>query len=420
LCVEGEVKVSNEIEILSDGSGLVVMGQPGDVEAFLTANGMEAESAAQSLVPAVLDVALKGLQLASSLSADSGRWVKLTKESAEAMKKFGLMDTSTPGIKHAMVGKPGEIKQWIQIVKSPASVAGNPAFLTGAAGAMAQLAMQQQLKEIAEYLARIEEKVDDVLRAQTNQVLARMDGVSLALREADVVRVATGRVSDVTWSKVQGASSAILETQGYALRQLADLADKVERAAKMDAIYDTVKDAEANVQKWLTVLARCFQLHDEIGVLELERVLVTAPEELDSHRLGLRAARDERMELISRATSAILARLASAAERANSKVLLNPARSPEVVAASNRVAVDVQRFHDVLGIELIGESAEARLWREAASESWESAREVGASGVDAAKGLGQGALRQASAARNRLSQKLSERSTRSSETEADA
>ena len=87
------------------------------------------------------------------------------------------MPTKTPGVSHAMIGQPGDIKQWIQIVKSPGSMVTNPAMLAGAAGVMAQIAMQQQMAEITDYLAKIDEKLDDVLRAQTNQVLARMDGV---------------------------------------------------------------------------------------------------------------------------------------------------------------------------------------------------------------------------------------------------
>ncbi len=71
-----------------------------------------------------------------------------------------------------------------------------------------------------DYLAVIDEKVDDVLRAQTNQVLARLDGVDLAVMEAMSVRDAVGRVSEVTWSKVQSSAQTIHETEGYSLRHL--------------------------------------------------------------------------------------------------------------------------------------------------------------------------------------------------------
>lgn len=69
------------------------------------------------------------------------------------MKRLGFMDTKTPGVSYAMVGQPGDIKQWIQIVKSPGSMVSNPAMLAGAAGIMAQIALQRQMGDITDYLA---------------------------------------------------------------------------------------------------------------------------------------------------------------------------------------------------------------------------------------------------------------------------
>ena len=209
-------------------------------------------------------------------------------------------------------------------MKSPGSMVTNPAMLAGAAGVMAQIAMQQQMDAIMDYLARIDEKLDSVLRAQTNQVLARMDGVALAVQEATSVRDSVGRVSKITWSKVQNSAQTIHETQGYALRQLGDLADKLEEKTKVGDLAKVAKDAEAEVEKWLAVLARCFQLHDAVAVLELDRVLDASSDELDRHRVGLKAARQDRLGFISEITERLLLRMSSAVDRANSKVLFNP------------------------------------------------------------------------------------------------
>ncbi|WP_238447640.1 hypothetical protein [Micromonospora sp. 4G55] len=73
-------------------------------------------------------------------------------------------------------------------------------------------------------------------------------------------------------------------------------------------------------------------------MLELDRVLDASPGELDGHRLGLRAARQNRLELISRCTERLLARMDAAAGRANAKVLLNPMDSPAVVKSSIQLA----------------------------------------------------------------------------------
>lgn len=397
--------MGEEIELVSDGEGVAIFGPQTAVERFVDSMGLSKvdSTTIRSTVGKGASVAQTGAEIA----ATSGRWVKLTEQSAQAVRQFGLTPTKTPGISHAMVGDPGNIKQWVQITSSPGAMLTNPAVLAGAAGLMAQIAMQQQMDAIMDYLAVIDEKLDSVLRSQTNQVLARLDGVDLAIREAMSVRDAVGRVSEITWSKVQNSAQLIHETQGYALRQLSDLADKVEEKQRINDLAAIAKDAEAEVQKWLVVLARCFELQDAVGVLELDRVLDASPDELDSHRLGLAAARRDQLERMSAATEYLLARMNAAVTKANSKVLFNPKQSPAVVTSTNNVAVEVQGFHELLGIEPAGESHEARRWKEAASERWSQTRATGAQGVDKVKRFGSETREHAGSVTGKLTGKLS-------------
>jgi rRNA processing protein Krr1/Pno1 len=93
---------------------------------------------------------------------------------------------------------------------------------------MAQLAMQQTMDEITDYPARIDEKLDDVLRAQKDAVVAQLIGVGFQIHEAMKLRAHVGTVNEVTWSKVQSSSGTIAEIQAYALLQLDGLAEKLE------------------------------------------------------------------------------------------------------------------------------------------------------------------------------------------------
>jgi hypothetical protein len=411
--------VDNSIELISDGDGLAVIGDPTNVERFLESAGLPSKDLGLSRLGGLLNAGGAIAKAGSEIASHSGRWVQLTQESADVVKQYGLMPSKTPGVSHAMVGQPGDIQQWIQIVTGPGSMLTNPAVLAGAAGIMAQLAMKQSMAEITDYLARIDEKVDAVLRAQTNQVLARLDGVDLAIREAMSVRETVGRVSDVTWSKVQNTSGTILETQGYALRQLSDLAAKIEQQAKVGDLAKTGKEAEADVQKWLAVLARCFQLQDAIAVLELERVLDDAPDELDGHRLGLKAARRDRLELISNTTERLLAGMNAAVGTANAKVLLHPTSSPSVVGSSNQIAIDVHDFNGLLGIESGRQSSEAARWMDAASERWDKVRETGAGGIDTAKRIGSETRGHAKSMKDKLSNTIAERTRRARKMDGD-
>src|SRR4051794_3065971 len=277
---------------------------------------------------------------------------------------------------------------------------------------MAQLAMQQAMDEITDYLATIDEKVDDVLRAQKDAVLARMIGVGFVLEEAMTLRASRGRVDEVTWSKVQTAPATIAETQAYALRQLGALAEKLERKTGIGDLATAAKEAESKVQEWLAVLARCFQLQDAIAVLELDRVLDASPDQLDGHRLGLKAVRQDRLELISRCTERLMARVDAAAGTANTKVLMHPAKAPAVVQSSNHVSIAIVDFHGRLGIERARESSEARRWVDAAKEVRGKALETGADRVDAAKRLGNETLDRAKSATGKLSSRITERTFR--------
>lgn len=405
--------MGNEVELISDGAGLAVVGNPTAVERFMESMGLS--TAGSPRLGEAFGAGASVAQIGSEIAANSGLWVKLTKDSALNLQQYPLTPTTTPGIYHAMLGQRGSIKKWLQLDMGAAARLTNPAMLAGAAGIMAQLAMQQQMAEITEYLVTIDQKVDGVLRSQTNLVLARLDGVDLAVREAMSVREAVGRVSEVTWSKVQNSAQTIHETQGYALRQLGDLADKIEEKTNIGELAETAKDAEAEAQKWLVALARCFELHDAVAVLELDRVLDASPEELDRHRLGLKSARRDRLELFAERTELLLGCVNAAVGMANSKVLFNPIESPAVVKSSNHVAAEVYEFHELLGIESGRGSADARLWADAATERWDQVRVTGTASAETVKEFGDEALDHARSVKDKLSNRIAERMLRRSE-----
>lgn len=229
-----------EIELISDGDGLAVIGEPKAVERFIGTAGLSNLSSERlgTTFAAVASAAQAGAEIASN----SGRWVKLTKESAQNLQKYGLTPTKTQGVSHAMLGQRGSIKKWLQIETAGAKLT-SPAILSGAAGIMAQMAMQQTMDEIMDYLA-------------------------------------------------------------------------------------------------------------------------------------------------------------------------NPRQSPAVVRSSNHVTAEVHELREVLGIESGRESAEARRWKEAAAERWDTARAAGGHGIDSVKQFGSETRGQARSAKDKLSERIAERKLR--------
>ncbi len=399
----------DDLQLISDGDGLAVIGNPTAVERFLVSEGLPSKDLGLPRLGPALNAVAGAAQAGAEIAANSGRWVKLTEKSAQALKKYDLMKGSSPGVSRAVLTENGKIKGLLELARTPGALVTNPALLAGAAGLMAQLAMQQAMDEITDYLAAIDEKVDDVLQAQKDAVLADMVGAGFVIEEAMTVRAKVGRVSEITWSKVQATSMTIARTQAYALGQLDALAEKMEHKNKIGELAKASKDAEVSVREWLAVLARCFQLQDAMAVLELDRVLDASPDELDRHRLALRAARQNRMQLISRSTERLLARVDAAVGMANTKVLLHPTSSPAVVHSSNQLAIVVADFHGLLGLERGRQASDARRWVDAAAEARDKALETGGEGVNAARRLRNETLNRARSVTGKLSSGIAER-----------
>ncbi|WIB64617.1 MULTISPECIES: hypothetical protein [unclassified Curtobacterium] len=402
--------MNDEVELINDGTGLAVIGDPAAVERFLSSTGLPSRELDLHRLRRQSSGAASALaQAAADGVAQSGRWVKLTKESAEAAKNLPLMKGSKPGVGRAIVTENGKIKSILEIAKGPGALAANPALLAGAAGIMAQVAMQQAMDEVTDYLAKIDEKVDDILRAQKDAVFADMIGVDLALTDALRVRENMGRVPDTTWQKVQHTSVMLDTVQAYALRQLDAVAEKLEGKSKMGDLAAASEAAKASVGDWLAVVARCFQLQDAHSVLELDRVLEATPGEIDDHRTALALTREARRDLIKTSTTKILSRMDDAAERANSNVLLHPLNAHVVVDSRNQMASGVTQFHGHLGIESAGQALESKRWSAAALEIRDKAIDAGESGIDGAKRLGDAAVTKARSAAGEAALAFAER-----------
>jgi hypothetical protein len=354
--------LDNEIQLISDGDGLAVIGEPKAVETFLRAEGLWDVSKKFDLrrLRSLLVIGSDITQATSEIAANSACWLKLTPESARLRKEHGLMETETPGVSYVMVGVPGQVRNWLQAEQGVGSLLTNPAALSGVAGLMAQVAGQQTMAEITNYLARIDAKVDDVLGKVDDTVLKDMRGARFQIRRAQTMRDQEGRVTFDSWSEVQNASGKLADVQGYALLQLEAIAKKLESEKRVGGLATASEEARPEVQKWLAVLADCFRLQESFDVLALDKAMDESPAALNARRQGLEADRKDRLELISTHTMKLLTRMDAAVGAANKKMLWTRTKSLAVIDSGNDLALGVQEFHDLLGIEAETRSWEAR------------------------------------------------------------
>ncbi len=351
----------DEVQLISDGDGLAVIGSQNAVEQFVRSANQCPSSQELDLrrLKPLLGVGSGIAQAASEVAANSCRWIKLTEESARLYKENGLMPSKTPGQSHLLIGEPGKVRNWLQTEQDLGSLLTNPAALSGLGGIMAQAAMRQTMAEITDYLAKIDQKVDDVLRKIDDTAVAPMIGVGHAIERALTIREETGGVNETLWSTVSQAHRTIGATQAYALDQLDAIAMKLE-SSKIGGLAQAATEAEQEVSKWLAVLARCFLLEDAVDVIELDRVLAESQEGLDAYRSGLKKTQQARRELIADHTGHLLGRMDVAVGTANAKMVRYRTKSLEVVESANHLATGIHDFHGLLRIESDPQSWNAR------------------------------------------------------------
>lgn len=359
--------MTGEIELVSDGDGLVVTGERSAVERFLEHAGLL--SSAGELELSKLTTMLKAsgeiAKTASDITEKSALYLKLTPESAKRLKDAGgLMKTKTEGISHAMLGDPGKVNKWLQVEDGPASLLTNPAVLSGLGGLLSQFAQQSEAQDLKTLLVKMDEKLDDLLRAQRDAVLAKMNRAAAAIKEAMTIR-AHGGDPETLWDKVSGESATILEVQETALKALGALADKVEGKSKVGDLKRAIHEIEREAAIQLSILARCFELQDEFRVVELDHVLTTAPHTLDGHRLGVMEARRQRRESVLEHTQRLMERMDAAGGIANANIVLHARAARSVVESLNATAAVIEDFRVPLGIRTNRQALRAITWSEA-------------------------------------------------------
>lgn len=383
----------HQVELVVDGEGMAVIGKPKEVKRLLKQLGLyEGSVDITGRVGSVLRTGGDIADTVAKVSEHSGRWVKLTAESAAKMKAYGLTDTKLPGISWAMFGKPGKIKEWLQLETGPGSHLTNPAALTDLASILGKMARQHDEDAIRTFLERIERKTDKIIHSVHATQWAQLGGAGDVLRRADRVREIEGSVDPTTWSQVTTEMHYIYAVQRYALDQLCDVAQEAEGITKPRELASIMEEAEPHVRECLAMLAYSFDLTRAFDDLELDRVLNESPEGFAARRSVLEAVREERRDAFAHTAAQLMGRMEAAADRANLKVLLHQPSAMKVVGAIKEVGTALDDFHEVLGIEGRPHGVEALRWWDAVRSS-EHLKEAGKeAGQTTLKGLAGAAL----------------------------
>ena len=387
---------TQSVTIIQDEQGIVFLGDAGTIDLWLKDEGFDSKAFKAKAIQTVSS-ASKGAQAAGSAMAESGRWVKLTKESAELVAKYGK--NCKKGLFQAgVVRQPnGRIIKHLQFAQSGQL---SPAMLTGISGVMAQMALEQAVSEITDYLKEIDAKLDDLLRDQKDQTVSKLAGISHMIDETMLIHQQVGSISETTWSKVSGCPQDIATIQAYAIAKIKGLTEKVKREQDPKQVRPLAQQIRQEIHQWLGMLASAVKMQDQVSCIELARVCQEEPEQLEAHKKGIVLARNKRLAEIEQSLNALGKQLETKARIVGGKVLLNPYSSPHAIANIESITSDLNAFANTLQLEHIHLHVEdGPTWIEAAGKAvdntgkaLQNARQQTAHAVqDAGNAIAQGA-----------------------------
>lgn len=360
--------MSAEIEIVSDGNGALILGDENAIQEFSAQYGLSewARRIPLDRLSRWLHLGTEAANRMTQIAQQSGMYVKLTPESLEALKKAGgLMPTAKKGVSHLMLGKTGDHSmKWLQADTSASALIFNPAVLTGVSGLLASFSQQLEAKELHEFMARVDARLDEVLTNQRNETLADIETAAEQIEDALSLLESDGDPQTI-WELVRSADDRITTVQNKALKTLGSVADSAKRADSSKEMKKLSQEVEGKVNLNLSVLARCFELKDQFNVIELDHVMMTAPKKYDGHRKGLVKNRQRRQNKVIGQTSQVLAALDQAGALAVGRTIIHPHVAKRLVEAINTTAGEIHSFHRPLGISEDHKELEPLPWREA-------------------------------------------------------
>ncbi len=381
---EDELEPTDAVELISDGENLLVLGEDRrSVEGFLRSKGLLEKArliGRHQLVPALRSSA-DVVKTVSDAVAESSLWLKITPESAEAIKEYGLTDSGVPGIAYAMAGARGSIKEWIKVDAAARAQVANPGVLSGAAGMLSQAARQQEAAQLRELLESLDQKLDQVLRGQKDDILGDLGGIERQIRATRRRLDAEGEIDALTWSTLFGTSVGLRQVQAKALLKLQGIAEDLEGQKRFGDLNRRLQEAKGEVQLWLSAVARCVTALDELAVLELDYCAVLEPRRLDARRATLDDERqDDRIEL-DRGIALLLQRMDEAATTANQNKLFHLRGVPKALDSIEEAGNLVKRIYDAFGVEVDWESVDPIQWLDAVrqAQQWRNGLREGGS-----------------------------------------
>lgn len=391
---EVAVPGDNAISVIEDEQGLLLLGDDKAIDAWL-AEAAVPKRDTRKIRKNVFKGVAKAARLLGDAQANGGRWVKMTKESADLVRKYGFKGEGVARqgngriVAHLKFENLGKVK----------SLAG-PQAMFGVEAIMAQMALEQAVAEITDYLKTIDKKIDDLLQDQKDQTVADLVGVARMIDETMAIRENVGLITQTTWSKIAGSPQIVARAQSYALIKIENITKKLAEASDAPEAESIARQLAKDVVDWLSILANAVQLQDKLSILEIDRVVAEEPETLERYRKGVITARTRRLCDIEAKLRELVASIRESSRKVRDQKLLHPISVDNTLQTLDAVNAKLSGFASALGLQAAGaDISMAEQWHVVAGRAIvDGANQIGSGLESGAKLIGDGAAAGAKAA----------------------
>lgn len=363
---------SQELPFIIYNDGIVILENnqslSSTVDAFYKTGLTEGQG--RSISPETLHRAAVLFQGVSQFQLESGRYLKLTRESYAFLQKYGVRNPVSGTIRR---GDIGQLRNSGQFVKNLAFETGSraPAVISNAAGIVAQAAIERSLAEIKDYLRDHTEKLDRLLNRTWKQSLNRLDGYERRLRDAESYFVANKRLTQTHWD---GIAPLVGDLEGIFEQSISEMKDGanqlIETQGNGRKLHKLVESFREETSHRLTVLAQAFQLLDTYDRLSVVRVVDHEPEDAVSFTTHLLNAREDRLTKISGELREIQEIILSSISFSDLSSVLHASKNNEAIDSANATIAQIEYLLRAIGNNSIDCSAVGHVARWDTLKSW--------------------------------------------------
>lgn len=274
--------VDDVVAVENEGM-LLLLGDDQRIDALLAEWGVDGSSRSGRVDSRMLNTVSGVASTAAQLQESSGRWVKLTKESAASFRKLSKTNKPRNGVLSGVIrGDKGRVAQHAKFSMGDLKI--NPANLAGLANLAGAFAAQMAAEEIKGLLEGIDSKISSLAEDRRAELVGVTRGVTSVIGEAFELYQTTGALGQSSWEKIQSHQSELVAIVHRGLERLSVQSGKTtagtttERARALEELRQDIAPL------WIPVLGQAMVSLSRFRILEQARVNAVDPGLAEHHR----------------------------------------------------------------------------------------------------------------------------------------